>query len=232
MVRRARWTTVSALLLVACSGAGGYSPVSTDGAHSTLASDLDATATNPDLMAVGCPLPQTICGGACVDLGVDAKNCGACGHVCAPTEQCSAGSCASPCSAGEVACSSVCVNLLTDPNHCGQCSDICPQGQRCAAGICQVPTLTGCHGAIACTNGCQDQACASMCMDDTTAAGKVLLTAVFACLEKACPSTKGGICDMAAPSYNVTNCLACYSDAQMANGSCVGALNACMADMP
>ena len=35
----------------------------------------------------------TMCGGACVDLQSDAKNCGACGVSCSPAEMCMAGSC-------------------------------------------------------------------------------------------------------------------------------------------
>lgn len=41
----------------------------------------------------GCPPGETECSGLCVDLDLDAGNCGACGNACAPGESCRAGSC-------------------------------------------------------------------------------------------------------------------------------------------
>lgn len=41
----------------------------------------------------GCPAGTTACGGACVNLSSDARNCGACGSACAAGQSCVAGAC-------------------------------------------------------------------------------------------------------------------------------------------
>ena len=41
-----------------------------------------------------CPERTKNCGGVCVDLKIDAKNCGACGHACASGEKCVGGNAA------------------------------------------------------------------------------------------------------------------------------------------
>ena len=55
----------------------------TDGALGSDAGTADDAACCSD----------TICGGACVDLGTDCHNCGACGVVCASGESCTLGAC-------------------------------------------------------------------------------------------------------------------------------------------
>jgi hypothetical protein len=40
-----------------------------------------------------CPSDQHLCGGACVSLGSDARNCGACGAACGAGQGCSLGAC-------------------------------------------------------------------------------------------------------------------------------------------
>ena len=52
----------------------------------------DAGTTEKDACCTG-----TLCGSACIDLGSDLNNCGACGHVCADTDSCSNGACAPTC---------------------------------------------------------------------------------------------------------------------------------------
>jgi hypothetical protein len=49
-----------------------------------------------------CPVSQAACGAMCADLHSDARNCGACGHACAPGSACRAGACAC---ASNAACS-------------------------------------------------------------------------------------------------------------------------------
>ncbi|MEZ4409929.1 MAG: hypothetical protein R3A52_26155 [Polyangiales bacterium] len=41
----------------------------------------------------GCPLAQTCCAGACVNLLLDRNNCGQCGRVCGGIVSCVAGLC-------------------------------------------------------------------------------------------------------------------------------------------
>lgn len=74
-----------------------------------------------------CSGSQSCCEAGCRDLGSDASNCGACGHVCPPSFSCSSGGCAcsgdASCNAGSAgSCSAgVC--------HCG--ASTCGPGERC-----------------------------------------------------------------------------------------------------
>ncbi|CAN5814498.1 hypothetical protein BH11MYX4_BH11MYX4_14550 [soil metagenome] len=55
------------------------------------APDVVAADTSPPVPT--CAAPKTSCGTACVDLGSDGKNCGACGTACAGAEVCVASKC-------------------------------------------------------------------------------------------------------------------------------------------
>ena len=108
-------------------------------------SDCDGNAAN------GCELPTS----------ADAKNCGACGNVCAGNLVCVASSCTCPncqlpnsktrcvnnqcvldsCNAGFADCdnnqANGCeVNLLSDAANCTACGKACPQGMSCQNGVC------------------------------------------------------------------------------------------------
>src|SRR3954462_4977762 len=72
-------------------------------------------------MAVPCTGTTTACGGACVDLKSDARNCGACGTACASDESCSNGACTLMCATGKTLCGKSCVTLANDPQNCGAC---------------------------------------------------------------------------------------------------------------
>jgi hypothetical protein len=50
-----------------------------------------------------CPVGQSACNNACVDLLADAANCGACGHACAAGGSCVAGACVAPACPGVLA---------------------------------------------------------------------------------------------------------------------------------
>ena len=101
-----------------------------------------------------CPSGTTNCNGNCVDLKLDARNCGSCGRRCpgpvpstrrpgGGSPSCDDGECKYTCFPGFADCdefiSNGCeVDLRTDPRHCGTCGTDCPLGanQPCVAGKC------------------------------------------------------------------------------------------------
>jgi hypothetical protein len=89
----------------------------------------------------------TACSGSCVDTSSDAKNCGACGVICAAAQACIAGACA--CSNGGTLCSGSCVDTLSDGNNCGACGAVCAGGQTCQGGACACPS-----GSMFCGGAC------------------------------------------------------------------------------
>jgi hypothetical protein len=77
------------------------------------------------------------CGGVCVDVTTDDRNCGACGVACEPFEACVDGACVGPpCGVGLTSCNRICVDLDDDPWHCGACGNSCPIGSYCDGGRC------------------------------------------------------------------------------------------------
>jgi hypothetical protein len=143
-----------------------------------------------------CPAGTTDCGGSCVDVTKDAKNCGACGTLCVAGEVCASGVCTTGgCQAGLTACGTSCVDLASDPKNCGECATSCNPGKVCSAGVCTTlcaPGLTACNAAcVDLTNDPQNcGACATKCL-----AGQV-------CSQSACTTS----C-----AFGETSC----------NGSCV-----------
>jgi len=110
------------------------------------------------LLAAGdvtCPTGKTACDGRCVNVEVNAKNCGGCGHACEPGQTCTSGMCmgTASCAAGKIMCGDVCVNLTKNRKHCGNCETACEPGQTCEAGMCS--GKVGCQaGKVMCGNGC------------------------------------------------------------------------------
>src|SRR5439155_23743754 len=93
---------------------------------------------------VCCPPGTTNCGGACVNLQTDARNCGTCGTTCG---------------AGQACCNGVCTALNTTSN-CGACGHACAAPANatatCTNGACGYACLTGfadCDGQA--SNGCE-----------------------------------------------------------------------------
>jgi hypothetical protein len=87
----------------------------------------------------GCSIYQAVCGGACVTVASDPKNCGSCGHQCsASTPICVGGGCTGSClpGAGQTACAGTCVDLQTDNGNCGTCGHACGMNQGCVGGNC------------------------------------------------------------------------------------------------
>lgn len=119
----------------------------------TLIDDAGADV-EPDACSVcsaGC------CGGTCVDLKTDLKNCGACGKSCAVDQTCESGSCrcdpkkpVTSCAAGNRCCGGPitgCSDVCFDSKNCGGCGIVCGgspgfcyYGQCWSGGISAKPT--------------------------------------------------------------------------------------------
>jgi hypothetical protein len=201
----------------------------------------------------GCPNGETMCGGACTDVTTDVNNCGACGTACDPGQGCSGGNCIDQgngggsdggvnCNPGQMLCGGLCVDTSTDANNCGACGTVCPMGAACQAGMCAMQGggpgpgpggAAGCAPTVKCLNACNqgDLNCEKMCIAAASQNGQMLLQAVFACLDAACPSMNGGICDSMSKGYNAVSCGQCFSTAQSKGGKCAAQLTACLQDM-
>ena len=105
--------------------------------------DARRRETSADLGRCG---TLTECGGQCVDLQNDPKNCSVCGGLCSDAPGiickqaqcvCSVGLC---CDIGKSECGGACVDLQVDPSHCGTCDKVCAvaSGSTCVKGNCTV----------------------------------------------------------------------------------------------
>lgn len=106
-----------------------------------VAADVVDVAIVPVDVPVVCGTGLTNCGGTCVNLLADPRNCGVCGNVCA-LASCN-GMCAPPCRQSFTpynhywyTCFGVCTDFAFDVNNCGTCGHACPAGQGCASGVC------------------------------------------------------------------------------------------------
>lgn len=109
----------------------------------------------------------------------DAKNCGACGTVCAsPTPVCSLKSdstkenpaygCIEKCASNETKCDTSCVNTATSALHCGNCDKACEPvtyGQPvCVDGKCTVKCNSGYHDCNGkCVSNKAPETCGTQC---------------------------------------------------------------------
>jgi hypothetical protein len=134
---------------------------------------------------VVCTSGLTVCGDACVDLGGDSANCGACGRACGAGEVCQQGACG--CRAGTESCGGACVSTASDVAHCGACGNACPSGQVCEAGTCREACSAG---TTRCGDSCVDLggdalncgACGRACPDvQSCHAGRCAYDVVTAC---------------------------------------------------
>jgi hypothetical protein len=94
----------------------------------------------PDL---SCSSGQIACGGSCVDVFSDKKNCGVCGRACKSLEKCVNAQCGPACTvSGTSLCDDTCVDLNTDMLNCGACGTECKtflpnaKGSLCSGGKC------------------------------------------------------------------------------------------------
>ncbi len=94
-----------------------------------------------------CAPNAALCAGACVDLQVDAANCGECGVACSGGRACVSGAC--QCPAGSTVCGDVCADVLSSKEHCGACGNACGDIEECVSGVCRDtrPDGDNCGGA-------------------------------------------------------------------------------------
>lgn len=77
-----------------------------------------------------------VCNGICVDLAVDAANCGSCGRACASTQVCRDGDCTCPIGTGPCGPNRECMDIYVDTNNCGGCGITCGANETCRDGFC------------------------------------------------------------------------------------------------
>jgi hypothetical protein len=92
-----------------------------------------------------CTGGTTNCSGKCVDVKIDALNCGLCGKACTAGQICNNGTCQLLCSGGTTNCNGLCVDVKVDPNNCGTCGKVCTTGQTCTNSVC---TASGCQNPV------------------------------------------------------------------------------------
>ncbi|MBA2665022.1 MAG: hypothetical protein H0U74_22235 [Bradymonadaceae bacterium] len=104
------------------------------------ANAADAPPIDPDEVFTpdnGCGnFYQKVCDNRCVNIKLDADNCGECGTVCGDSEVCSGGMCASGCLGNDTTCGRSCVQTASDNAHCGACDRACADGEGCNNGTC------------------------------------------------------------------------------------------------
>ncbi len=105
----------------------------------------------PNGAGITCPPEQSLCGGRCVFVASDPKNCGGCGMACPGSLVCIDGSCGCP--PGLSNCADVCVDENVDGNNCGGCGQACLESFVCSGGAC----------ALTC--GVNLQQCGNSCID-------------------------------------------------------------------
>ena len=163
------------------------------------------TTTQQPLITCGQP-GVTICGGTCVNLSMDVRNCGTCGRACLSGQACINGQCTSQtgqpltqpslgtCVPGQIMCAGLCADPSTDIRNCGSCGTMCPAVANgtaaCMAGKC---TRGSCNAGFAdCdmlpTNGCETNVMTSVMSCGTC--GRVCPagpnTAASACINGTC----------------------------------------------
>jgi len=121
--------------------------------------------------ALQCRVPFGNCDGVlsngCETYLLDTENCGACGNVCAPGQQCGVnplGFIQCMCPANKTFCGACfgglcmgeCVDLSSDRSNCGSCGFKCTDSSACTYGMCTLQCFEGwgdCNGNAA--DGCE-----------------------------------------------------------------------------
>jgi hypothetical protein len=107
--------------------------------------------------SIKCALGYLDCGGTCVNIATDPRNCGGCGVVCSASEGlvCLSGTCVCPpfdpitgypitfCGTRCNVLPCRCANLFTDVDNCGSCGNACLAPQVCSRGVCTCPLNCG-----------------------------------------------------------------------------------------
>jgi hypothetical protein len=183
-----------------------------------------------------CSAGLTGCGDACVNLQLDAGNCGACGQRCAAaTPICSGGRCVATQDAGPIQncappfafCDGVCVNLQADPLNCGACGEDCGVN-NCTGGVCgeASASLQNCAPPFAVCGG----TCVTTSSDPRNCgACGVACAAGETCQQGACAATTTNapalVCDA-----GLTDCGGTCVDLQTNDFHCGGCMLGCAGD--
>jgi hypothetical protein len=193
---------------------GAYCDLSSNTCRAGCAFDTDCAAPANRCVNHACICPSaglTLCGAACTNVSSDAKNCGACGHVCLPGESCAVGVCG--CAASNSYCASTqsCVDLSTDPINCGGCDQRCSAPRTaCVAAQCACPTATPnyCNASNSCVDIQSDPlncgGCGNGCPD-----GQPCTHGACACPGTAatfCSGSPGRCVDVMSDSANCGGC--------------------------
>ena len=168
----------------------------------------------------GCPAHTSLCRGKCSNLQSDVRNCGHCGHKCAPSQVCVHGKCT--CAPGQAVCAGACVTLAHDPKNCGKCGHKCGSGQVCSSGNCAAGCPSGhtnCHGSCAdlASDAQHCGSCGAVC-----AAGQVCSNGQCVVNFPAGTTNCNGTCvDVGSDTSNCGACgHACGGDLVCASGVC------------
>ncbi|XP_054776243.1 stigma-specific STIG1-like protein 1 [Prosopis cineraria] len=76
---------------------------------------------NPKVCVVEGSAGPDCCNNKCVNLEMDASNCGRCGKKCGHQKIC---------------CQGKCVNPMSNEKHCGKCGNKCDEASSCLYGMC------------------------------------------------------------------------------------------------
>ena len=122
---------------------GGCSPCANGKACARNADCQSASCTNGSCGST-CTMPLSSCDAGCVDARHDPNNCGGCGTVCPPGDQCVSGTCTLVCAGGSRSCGGpFCIDPGSNAAHCGMCNHACSLGEVCINGACASPCGPG-----------------------------------------------------------------------------------------
>jgi len=152
----------------------------------------------------GCATGSALCGGICVDITSDSRNCGGCQTACGTGQACVASACT--CTGALTACGAACVDIQSDGQHCGGCGTVCGLGLVCSHGVC---SMTCASDVTTCGTSCVDVmtspthcgTCNNSCPGGSTCSGGACACATPG--QTAC----GGAC--VDTMTNTANCGAC-----------------------
>lgn len=223
------------------AGSAGDTGASKDSGKTTVDSatpdssaiDAGADTTPPDTsapMEVAPPCDATTCGGECVDLNTDRKNCGACGKACVGDETCAAGACSLVCASGTFGCSGKCVELTSDVENCGSCGKKCATGEVCKFAacekVCTAPSIK-CFGECVeiSTSATNCGACGKTC-----GAGESCVGSACVCGTRKCELYE--VCSAGSCACTKTTCSGKCVDTDSDAANCGGCGKTCSTGVP
>jgi hypothetical protein len=95
------------------------------------------SSCSPQSQRCVCRPGLTNCGGTCVDLRTDDRNCGECSAACDDGVSCCEGQCSVSPDDGTACCNGEFANTTESDDHCGGCGQACPAGTHCCNSRCR-----------------------------------------------------------------------------------------------